>query len=161
MRRIPLTLLLAGVFLLALESPAPADLALALAVGCAAGIPLGRPAAAARPRTGLLRRALALGGLLVWTASEAMKGTASMVRVVLRGHACEQAGLVDVPLGDRSSSAVALVGLLASLTPGSLLLDVDEERGVMVFHLIDRTQADSFRADLDRVQARWIRPLTD
>jgi multisubunit Na+/H+ antiporter MnhE subunit len=64
---------------------------------------------------------------------------------------------VLVPIGERSELGVAVTGLLIGLSPGSLLLDVDPERQAMLFHVIDASDPDAVRAQLDRFYQRYQR----
>ena len=44
-------------------------------------------------------------------------------------------GLVEVPFGDRSPRGAAVHGLLLTLSPGTLLVDIDEDRRILLFHV--------------------------
>jgi multisubunit Na+/H+ antiporter MnhE subunit len=64
---------------------------------------------------------------------------------------------VLVPIGERSELGVAVTGLLVGLSPGSLLLDVDEGRRAMLFHVIDASDPDAVRAQIDGFYQRYQR----
>ena len=66
-------------------------------------------------------------------------------------------GLVEVPQGDRSRAAVATWGVLTGEAPDELPVDVDEERGVLVVHLVDAADPDAVRARHARTHERWLR----
>jgi multicomponent Na+:H+ antiporter subunit E len=69
----------------------------------------------------------------------------------------ESPGIVQIPIGDRSPLGVAVTGLLVGLSPGSLLLDVDSEHRVMLFHVIDAHDPDAVRARIDTFYQRYQR----
>jgi multisubunit Na+/H+ antiporter MnhE subunit len=51
-----------------------------------------------------------------------------------------------VPRGDRSPREVALWGVLTGESPDEIPVDVDEERGILIVHLIDASDPESVRA---------------
>jgi multicomponent Na+:H+ antiporter subunit E len=52
---------------------------------------------------------------------------------------------VEVPLPGRPRVSPAALAVLETLSPGTFLIDLDEERGVMVFHLFDAADAPGLR----------------
>ncbi|CCF84740.1 Na+/H+ antiporter subunit E [Nitrolancea hollandica] len=48
---------------------------------------------------------------------------------------------------------------LITLAPGSVLVDVDWERGVMLFHLLDASDPDATRATVARFYERYQRAV--
>jgi multicomponent Na+:H+ antiporter subunit E len=150
--------LLAGVYLLTLGSAHPLDLALgvALAAALSAGLRgrLERPRGEGPP---LATRLAATPPLLAAVAAEIARGTWDVALRVLHLRPVEHPGIVLVPIGERSELGVAVTGLLIGLSPGSLLLDVDPERQAMLFHVIDASDPDAVRAQLDRFYQRYQR----
>ena len=53
-------------------------------------------------------------------------------------RAPDRPGIVVVPIGERTDLDVAAAGLLIALSPGRLLIGVDVERRVMLFHVMRR-----------------------
>jgi multicomponent Na+:H+ antiporter subunit E len=150
--------LLAAVYLLALGSAHPLDLAfgLVLAAVLSYGLRgrLQRPQGEGPPLTARLAAGpLLLAALL----AEVAGGTWDVALRVLHLRPVEQPGIVLVPIGERSELGVAVTGLLVGLSPGSLLLDVDAERRAMLFHVIDASDPDAVRAQLDRFYQRYQR----
>jgi multisubunit Na+/H+ antiporter MnhE subunit len=64
-------------------------------------------------------------------------------------------GLVEVPLGDRTPAEVAMWGVLTGESPDEIVVDVDEERGMLVVHLVDAGDPDAIRARHAHTHARW------
>ncbi|HEX8861892.1 MAG TPA: Na+/H+ antiporter subunit E [Actinomycetes bacterium] len=60
-------------------------------------------------------------------------------------------------MGQRSPQGVAVTGLIVGLSPGSMLLEVDEQRRMMLFHVIDARDPEAVRAQIDRLYQRWQR----
>ena len=71
----------------------------------------------------------------------------------------ECSGIVLVSIGERTQLGVAVTGLLAGLSPGSMLVEVNPERQAMLFHVIDAHDPDAVRDHLDRVVAQARDPL--
>jgi multicomponent Na+:H+ antiporter subunit E len=150
--------LLAGVYLLALGSAHPLDLALGLVL--AAALSYGLRGRLQRPQgegPPLAARVAAAPLLLAALLAEVARGTWDVALRVLGLRPVEHPGIVLVPIGDRSELGVAVTGLLVGLSPGSLLLDVDTERRAMLFHVIDARDPDAVRAQLDRFYRRYQR----
>src|SRR4051794_31772983 len=136
-------LLLMGIYLLVLTSVKPADaatgflLGLALAVALRPRLPGRRTAAPSPP--GLL----ALVPVLGMTAAEMGRGGWRAARFCLGGG--REAGFVEIPRGDRSRHAVALWGVLTGEAPDEVPVDIDEERDVLIVHLVDASDPDAVR----------------
>jgi multisubunit Na+/H+ antiporter MnhE subunit len=149
---------LAAVYLLALGSFHPGDLALGLLL--AAGLSFGLRGRLERPQgegPPLAARVAAAPLLLAALLAEVTRGTWDVALRVLGLRPLEHPGIVAIPIGERSELGVAVTGLLAGLSPGSLLLDVDRERRAMLFHVIDASDPDAVRAQLDRFYQRYQR----
>jgi multicomponent K+:H+ antiporter subunit E/multicomponent Na+:H+ antiporter subunit E len=87
-----------------------------------------------------------VGAVLV----DVVRGTWSMGRIMLGPRPGERQGEVEVALGERTDGGARVSALLASMSPGSLLLGIDWERRVMRFHLADASRAERFREDMER-----------
>jgi multisubunit Na+/H+ antiporter MnhE subunit len=64
-----------------------------------------------------------------------------------------------VPIGDRSKFGVVVTGITTSLAPGSILLDVDWDRNLMLVHVIDASDPDQIRADMQKLYDRYQRKV--
>ena len=64
-------------------------------------------------------------------------GSWAVALVVLRVRPLREPGIVAVPVGDRTPVGVAVSALVTTLSPGSFLVDVDWDRGVMLIHVLD------------------------
>jgi multisubunit Na+/H+ antiporter MnhE subunit len=52
---------------------------------------------------------------------------------------------VAVPIGGRTETGLAVSALVATLSPGEVLVDVDRERGVMLVHVVDAADPEGIR----------------
>jgi multisubunit Na+/H+ antiporter MnhE subunit len=151
--------LLAAVYLLTLGSADPLDLAFGLLLGAALMVALGgrlRPPQG-HPVPSLPVRVAAFPLLAGAVLLEIAKGTWDVGLRVLGLRPLEGPGIVLVPIGERSPLGVAVTGLLVGLSPGSMLLGVDDQRRMMLFHVIDARDPDAVRAQIDRLYQRHQR----
>ncbi len=136
-------LLLMGVYLLVLTSAKPADAAMGLALGLVLALALRPRLPAGRSATPSPARLIALVPVLALTAVDMVRGSWRTVRFCLWGTG--EPGFVEVPRGDRSRYAVALWGVLTGEAPDEVPVDVDEERDVLIVHLVDASDPDAVR----------------
>ncbi len=94
-----------------------------------------------------------VGAILV----DIVRGTWDVALRVVHLRALEHPGLVRVPIGDRTERGVAVSALATTLSPGSVLVEVDRERAEMVLHLIDASDPDAARARLQHFYDRYQR----
>lgn len=139
---------LAAIYLLVLTSVDAADIALALALGIGTSYLL-RPRTARGREVG--RQAAVTGGdpvamlrIAGRTAVEMVRGTWRTVRFCL-GDA-SRSGFVEIPRAGRSRHNVAFWAVLTGEAPDEVVVDVDEERDVLVVHLTDASDPDAVRA---------------
>ncbi len=153
--------LVAGVYLLMLASVDPLDalvglvLATALVLGLHGFLFRGR----GRPVASLPRRALALVPFALAVVWDITKGTWQVALVVLHVRPVTCPGIVAIPIGERTDVGVATTALVATLSPGEFLVDVDRERGVMLMHVLDATDPDAVRARHDDFYRRYQRAV--
>jgi multisubunit Na+/H+ antiporter MnhE subunit len=57
------------------------------------------------------------------------------------------AGCVAVPSGGPPAPATAASALFDSLSPGSVVVDIDTARGIMTIHVMDATDKEALRAE--------------
>ncbi|ATB29747.1 Na+/H+ antiporter subunit E [Melittangium boletus] len=96
------------------------------------------------------RRVWGFGVLALAVLADVVRGTWRMMHVILGPSPGAKQGVVEVPLGERTEGGARVSALVASMAPGSVLLDIDWERRVMRFHMVDASRADEFRADMER-----------
>jgi multicomponent Na+:H+ antiporter subunit E len=145
---------LVAVYLLVLTSALPGD----VLVGALLALPIAvalRPRRPGRPAGRMLTRVWAAGGLLAQTAAEMVRGSWRVARYCLGGEGSP--GLVEIPLGDRSRAGVAVWGVLTGEAPDEITVEVDEQRRVLIVHLVDASDPAAVRARHARTHERWQR----
>jgi multisubunit Na+/H+ antiporter MnhE subunit len=97
----------------------------------------------------------AAGRVLAETALEIVRGSWRVARFCLRGPG--RPGFVEIPQGDRSPAGVAVWGVLTGEAPDEVPVDVDEQRQVLIVHLVDAGDPASVRARHARTHERLRR----
>ena len=135
---------LMGVYLLVLTSAKPGDALAGLLLGVVLAVALRQRLPGRRAATPKLSGLVALGPVLAATAAEMVVGSWRTARFCLgRGG---RPGFVEIPRAGRSRHGVALWGVLTGEAPDEVPVDVDEERDVLIVHLVDASDPDAVRS---------------
>ena len=146
-------------YVLTLGSSDPVDLLTGVLLGLLLAGLLRRPTrppaelAAGRPLARMLWFWVFAGAVI----AEVLRGTWDVALRVMHLRALERPGLVRVPIGERSERGIAVSALATTLSPGSVLIDVDRERGDLLLHVIDAADPDAVRDRLQRFYERYQR----
>ncbi|CAM3260515.1 Na+/H+ antiporter subunit E [Corallococcus sp. ZKHCc1 1396] len=82
------------------------------------------------------------------------------VLVIILGHGrVEEAGVVDVPMGERTALGVQVSSWVMSLAPGTVLLELDWERRMMRMHALDASDPDKLRQQQENFYQRYQRSV--
>lgn len=77
--------------------------------------------------------------------------------LVFQPHMRFKSAIVDIPLDTESELEIMLFANLISLTPGTLSLDVSDDRKALYVHVMDCSDAESERHDMKQTFERNIR----
>jgi multicomponent Na+:H+ antiporter subunit E len=94
----------------------------------------------------MLRRILWFPVFVAAVFADIGRGTWDVALRVLHLRPLERPGIVAVPIGERSHRGVAVSALATTLSPGTVLIDIDWDREVMLLHVIDASDPDGVRA---------------
>lgn len=92
---------------------------------------------------------------------ELIIATIRVARVVIAREIDICPGIVAIPLDLESSVAITLLANLIALTPGTLTLDVSDDRQVMYVHAMHIDDIEQFRAEIKQGFERRVRELFD
>ena len=150
---------LGALYVLTLASGDPVDFVIGASFGGVLVAVLGR-----RLRLGPVGPAPGAGERLFWflpfvvaILADILQGTVDVALRVLHLRRLEQPGVIRVPIGERSERGVAISALATTLSPGTVLLDVDWKSGDMLLHVIDASDPDDVRRRLQRFYDRYQR----
>ena len=103
------------------------------------------------------QRIVWFGPLVGAALADVLQGTWAVALRVLHLRPLSRPGVVRVPIGERSPRGIAVSALVTTLSPGSVLVDVDFERGDLLLHVIDASDPDGVRDRLQRFYDRYQR----
>lgn len=104
-----------------------------------------------------LRRCRKGASLCVFFLWELLLSNLRVARDVVRFRPRHRPSVIAFPMQARSDLEITLLSILVILTPGTLVLDVDEDAGILYVHVIDAPDAEAFRRELrDGFEARIL-----
>ena len=93
--------------------------------------------------------------LLWYLFIDILKGTWVVSLTTLGIRPLRSPGIVKMPIGAHSPYGVGPVGYFITLSPGSFMVDVDWDAGVMLVHVIDASDPEAVRKDADKYYRLW------
>ncbi|MDU0294254.1 Na+/H+ antiporter subunit E [Saccharothrix longispora] len=154
-------LVLTSVYLLALTSLHPGDVLVGLVLSSALVVVARRvrPHEPLPPRAELGRRLAGVPALVGGTLVDLVVGT-WRTAACLVGRGPSAAGLVEVPIPRGGPASAAAWGVRVGFVPDTVVVEVDEERGRMLLHVLDARDPDAVVAgQLDSYRRRQRRVL--
>ena len=142
MRMVLGTALLALVYCLALASANPWDIGLGAVFGFTILCTF-RRFLFLEPATSpgmVLSRGIHFPVLVAATLVDIVRGTIDVAKVVLSPKIASRGGLVEIPDGGRTASGVIVSWLINTLSPGSVLIDIEPASRDWTIHVIDASQ---------------------
>ena len=152
-------LFLTGIYVMVLASFHPWDLFFgvvvsgALVYGFRSFVFGGRP----DPLTGLAGRAAAFFPFVVAVVWDVLKGTWEVALITLHIKPLVEPGVVKLPVGERTPTGVAVLGLVTTLSPGAFLIEANDE--FLLIHVIDASDPDAFREEREDFYQRYQRKV--
>ena len=139
----------------------PVDLAVGavLAVGVMRLFPMAGLPSEVSPREGW-RRLRHLPRFLGALAVLVVRSCVQVLGVIFgRRERAAHAGVVDVPMGERTARGVQVSSWVMSMAPGTVLLELDWERRVMRMHALDASDPEGLRRQQDDFYQRYQRAV--
>lgn len=90
--------------------------------------------------------------MVVW---DIIQGTWTVALYSLGLKKLQSPGIVAVPIGERTAVGIAVSTLATTLSPGTFLVAVDYERGVMLIHSIEAGDPGAVRDSLEEMYQRY------
>lgn len=147
------------VYVLTLASTDPVDLAIGVLLGALLVGLLGRRMLLAPEGQTLpaISRILWFAVFAVAVLADIMHGAWDVALRVMHLRPIDRPGVVRVAIGERSERGIAVSALATTLSPGSVLVDIDREAGDLLLHVIDASDPDGVRDRLQRFYDRYQR----
>jgi multicomponent Na+:H+ antiporter subunit E len=113
-------------------------------------------------RTGAHARRVERGTVFVfWFVLEVFKASFDVARLVTAWRVDATPGIVPVRLAVQKDWVATLVGMLLTLTPGTMAMEYDSRAGLLYIHVLDAESADTVDAAVRRIETRllaWLDP---
>ncbi|MCE6951094.1 Na+/H+ antiporter subunit E [Cereibacter sphaeroides] len=118
-----------------------------LLLGSAIALIAGRAMATLQPAKPRIRRWAPMLRLLGIVSLDILRSNFAVAWLILTGgrHGRRRSGFVEIPLRLRSPSALALLAVVITATPGTAWLEHDAETGVLLLHVFDLVDEDAWR----------------
>ena len=101
-------------------------------------------------------RGVQLLGFFVW---ELLLANGRVAVDVLRPRMAIQPAVVAIPLDITSDRAILLLSMLINITPGSVTIDLSDDRRTLYVHVMHMTSADASRREIKEGFERRVRLL--
>lgn len=108
---------------------------------------------------GLPKRVLAFFPFVAAVSQDVLAGTWQVALMTLRIRPLDRAGIVEVPVQERTPTGVTVTALVTTLSPGSVLVDVDWEQDVILFHVLDAGDPDAVRSRHRQFYEQYQKPI--
>jgi multicomponent K+:H+ antiporter subunit E len=145
-RLLPYPLLTAGLILmwLLLNRLSPGHLVLGTAVAIVAG----KAMSALEPVKPRIRRWTPIPKLLAVVLLDIVRSNLAVATLILNGgrHGRRRSGFVEIPLALRDPTALAILAVIVTATPGTAWMQYDARRDAVLLHVFDLVE-----------EADWIR----
>jgi multicomponent Na+:H+ antiporter subunit E len=108
------------------------------------------------PYFGRIGKVVAFVGFFVW---ELVVANLRVARTVLAPRIRIRPRIVEIPLDLESDHEITILANLITLTPGTLSLDVSEDRKTLLVHALDVEDEDAFRREIKDGFERRVREV--
>lgn len=158
MRRLLAGALLGGVYLAVLGDPRPLDVAVAaLVAGGSMTLARAAPASAAHGGPRASARAAAAVRLSGRVAAEVATGSVRVALAVTGIRPPRSPRTIRVEVGSCAERTLVTSGVLLTMSPGSILVATDAERGSLDVHVVDGDDPERVRAQVRDLHALVVR----
>jgi multicomponent Na+:H+ antiporter subunit E len=100
--------------------------------------------------------ALGLAGFFAW---ELLLANVRVAIDVLRPHTTIRPAVVAIPLDVTSDGEILLLSMLINITPGSVTIDLSDDRRVLYVHVMHMTTAEASRREIKEGFERRVKLL--
>lgn len=115
-----------------------------LVLGVAVAFVAGQAMAALDPERPRVRRPLVIVRLFVTVLLDIVRSNVAVARLVLVGGPRRQ-GFVEIDLTIRAPTALAVLAVIVTSTPGTAWMDYDAARGRLLLHVFDLRDEEEWR----------------
>lgn len=130
-----------------------------LVLGSAVALVAGQAMAALEPNRPRIRR-WDLGVRLFFRVMiDIIRSNVEVARLILFGGARRQAGFVEIDLPLSDPTALAILAVIVTSTPGTAWIDYDATRGRLLLHVFDLVDPDAWRDTVNNRYAALLKEM--
>jgi len=129
-----------------------------LLLGTAVALIAGRAMAALEPVRPNVSHPGVMLRLLGVVAYDILRSNLAIARLILADRPDRRPGFVEIDLELRDPTALAVLAVIVTSTPGTAWFDYDAARGRLLLHVFDLVDPDEWRATINN---RYARPLKE
>jgi multicomponent K+:H+ antiporter subunit E len=116
-----------------------------LVLGSLIAIGAGKAVESLHPETPILRGWRSLPRLIWVLFKDIIRSNIAVTRLILsEGWSGRRSGIIDVPLSLHSETALAVLAVILTATPGTAWLEYTSDSGTLTLHIFDAAEAESY-----------------
>ncbi|MGW8251940.1 MAG: Na+/H+ antiporter subunit E, partial [Anaerolineales bacterium] len=101
---------------------------------------------------------LALGRYLLLLAYDLVSAGFQVARIVLNPSLPISPGIIAIPTGCRSELSLALSAHALSVSPGELVIEIDDQ-GIMYTHVLDASRKSAYVYEAQQIRENLLRKI--
>lgn len=129
-----------------------------LVLGTAVALVAGQAMAALEPNRPRIRHPLVILRLFAIVLADIVRSNVAVARLVLLGGPRRQ-GFVEIDLALRDPTALAVLAVILTSTPGTAWMDHDAARGRLLLHVFDLRDEDEWRTVVNDRYSALLREI--
>jgi len=94
---------------------------------------------------------------ILFYLSKLVQANFYMAFIILSPKMKTQPGFIEFPLKIKSSAGLLLFSNLMSMTPGSLSVDISNDRKILLLHVLMKNDEQIILKDIENIQKRILR----
>lgn len=126
--------------------------------GAAIALLVSRAMLSLRPERPTLRIGRSAAKLALIVLGDIVRSNIAVAKIILWRPASRKSGFIELPTGLRSPDALAMLATIITATPGSLWVQHDAHRHIILIHVLDLVDEDDW---VELIQNRYESLLMD
>ncbi|MFT3973028.1 MAG: Na+/H+ antiporter subunit E [Amaricoccus sp.] len=130
-----------------------------LLLGAAVALVAGQAMAALEPARPRIRHWDKVVVLAARVILDIIRSNVAVARIILGGGADRRTGFVEIDLEVRDPSALAVLAVVLTATPGTAWIDYDAARGRLLLHVFDLRDPEEWRVTVNERYGRLLKEI--
>ena len=130
-----------------------------LLLGTLVALVAGQAMAALEPTRPRMRRFGTVVRLFLTVMVDIAQSNLAVARLILQPGRARTPGFVEIDVALRDPTALAILAVIVTATPGTAWIDYDASRGRVLLHVLDLVDADAWRATVNDRYARMLKEI--